>query len=78
MAKACPAQAVEEWVNETLAAKKALYTLDADLLRELEPDVIVTQQLCDVGAIDYASVVMIASSLPKETENSQSGILIAI
>ena len=63
--KGLPSAAVDQWVNETLVAKKALYTLDADLLRELEPDVIVTQQLCDVCAIDYASVVTIASSLPK-------------
>ena len=64
--KGLPSAAVDQWVNETLSAGSALYTLDTDLLRELEPDVIVTQQLCDVCAIDYASVVTIANSLPKK------------
>jgi iron complex transport system substrate-binding protein len=64
--KGLPSAAVDRWVNETLAADSALYTIDTDLLRELEPDVIVTQQLCDVCAIDYASVVTIANSLHKK------------
>ena len=64
--KGLPSAAVDQWVNETLAANSALYTVDTDLLRELEPDVIVTQQLCDVCAIDYASVVTIANLLPKK------------
>jgi iron complex transport system substrate-binding protein len=34
-------------------------------LRALEPDVILTQQLCDVCAIDYGSVAAFAASLPK-------------
>lgn len=64
--KGLPSAAVDQWVNETLAANSPLYTLDTGLLRELEPDVIVTQQLCDVCAIDYAAVVTIAHSLSKK------------
>jgi len=60
--------AVDSWVNETLASKKALYTIDEPLLSRLRPDVIVTQQLCDVCAIDYASVVTLASSLPRKPQ----------
>jgi iron complex transport system substrate-binding protein len=56
---------VDGWVNCELAAGRPLYTLDADLLRALEPDVILTQQLCDVCAIDYGSVSAFAASLPK-------------
>jgi iron complex transport system substrate-binding protein len=56
---------VDGWVNRELAAGRPLYTLDADLLRALEPDVILTQQLCDVCAIDYGSVTAFAASLPK-------------
>ena len=63
--KGLPSAAVDQWVNQALSSNGALYTLDAALLRELEPEVIVTQQLCDVCAIDYASVVSIANSLPK-------------
>jgi iron complex transport system substrate-binding protein len=56
---------VDRWVNQALASQGTLYTIDAPLLRSLEPDVIVTQQLCDVCAIDYASVIAIASTLPR-------------
>ena len=64
--KGLPSAAVDQWVNQSTSANSALYTLDTDLLRELEPDVIVTQQLCDVCAIDYASVVTTANLLPKK------------
>ena len=64
--KGLPSAAVDQWVNQTLSAGGALYALNTALLRELEPDVIVTQQLCDVCAIDYASVVSIAKSLSKQ------------
>lgn len=63
--KGLPSAAVDQWVNQALSSNSALYTVDTALLRELEPDVIVTQQLCDVCAIDYASVATIADSLPK-------------
>jgi iron complex transport system substrate-binding protein len=56
---------VDAWVNAESTAGRPLYTLDAQMLRDLEPDVIVTQQLCDVCAIDYGSVAAFAASLPK-------------
>jgi iron complex transport system substrate-binding protein len=56
---------VDAWVNGEMAARRPLYTLDAELLRALEPDIILTQQLCDVCAIDYGSVAAFAASLPK-------------
>lgn len=66
--KGLPSAAVDLWVNQELSLNNSLYTVDTELLRELEPDVIVTQQLCDVCAIDYASVVTIANSLPKKPQ----------
>ncbi len=63
--KALSSADVDGWVNRELAAGRPLYTLDAALLRSLEPDVILTQQLCDVCAIDYGSVAAFAASLPK-------------
>jgi ABC-type Fe3+-hydroxamate transport system substrate-binding protein len=45
------------------AAAGTLYTLDESLLRELRPDVILTQDLCRVCSIDLASVRSIAASL---------------
>ena len=58
--------AVDDWVKETLSAQGTLYTLDERLFRELAPDVILTQQLCDVCAVDYGSVAAFAATLPKQ------------
>jgi iron complex transport system substrate-binding protein len=66
--KGLPSDEVDRWVNEALASKGTLYTIDEPLLRRLQPDVIVTQQLCDVCAIDYASVIAIANALPRKPQ----------
>jgi len=63
--KGLPSARVDAWVADELAGARSLYTLDAELLRDLAPDVVVTQQLCDVCAPDYASVTQWAASLPK-------------
>ena len=43
-------------VAMSLEAGKGLYSLNSDLLRKLRPDVIVTQDLCAVCAVDLAAV----------------------
>ncbi|WP_330273854.1 cobalamin-binding protein [Lentzea sp. NBC_00516] len=43
-------------INSTVHHGSSLYGLDADLLNDLEPDVILTQDLCDVCAISYRKV----------------------
>src|SRR2546422_8676756 len=58
-----PSAAVDRWVRETLAASGSLYTLDAPLLRRLEPNVILTQRLCDVCAVGYGTVAALAATL---------------
>jgi iron complex transport system substrate-binding protein len=55
---------VDRWVRETLASTGTLYTMDEPLLRRLEPDVILTQRLCDVCAVGYGTVRALAASLP--------------
>jgi iron complex transport system substrate-binding protein len=55
---------IDRWVRETLAARGTLYTLDEDRVRALQPDVVLTQQLCDVCAVSYGSVAAFAASLP--------------
>src|SRR5678816_580685 len=40
------------------------YTIDEPLLRELRPDVILTQKLCDVCAVGYGTVARLARTLP--------------
>src|SRR5437870_11412289 len=56
--------AADRWVSDTLAATGTLYTLDEALVRRLEPDVIITQRLCDVCAVGYDSVTAFAATLP--------------
>jgi iron complex transport system substrate-binding protein len=58
-----PSAQIDAWVRETLASRGTLYTLDEDLVRDLQPDVILTQQLCDVCAVNYGSVAAFASSM---------------
>src|SRR5438128_11740759 len=59
-----PSAEIDRWVSESLRRSGTLYTLDEALLRRLEPDVIVTQRLCDVCGVGYASVQAFAETLP--------------
>lgn len=47
---------IDAEVKTRLAAGEDLYHLDGGALRELEPDVVVTQDLCAVCAVDVANV----------------------
>jgi iron complex transport system substrate-binding protein len=55
---------IDTLVHERLQAETALYTLDLSMLAELEPDLIVTQALCDVCAVAEEEVRIAACSLP--------------
>jgi iron complex transport system substrate-binding protein len=55
---------VDEWVRGSLRENGTIYTIDEPLLRELRPDVILTQKLCDVCAVGYGTVARLAESLP--------------
>jgi iron complex transport system substrate-binding protein len=57
---------IDAAVKATVADGWALYELNEELLAELEPDVIVTQAVCDVCAVSYEDVVAVASRLPNE------------
>src|SRR5213075_3401976 len=46
---------VDEWVRGALREEGTIYVIDEPLLRELRPDVILTQKLCDVCAVDRKS-----------------------
>ena len=54
---------VDEWVRRTLRDNGSLYTIDEPLLRKLQPDIILTQKLCDVCAVGYGTVAKLAQSL---------------
>ena len=55
---------VDEWVRGALQQNGSIYTIDEPLLRKLQPDVILTQKLCDVCAVGYQTVSKLAQTLP--------------
>ena len=55
---------IDAAVRERTGRGEAIYGLDEQLLRELEPDLIVTQELCPVCAVSYDEVQAIAKKLP--------------
>ena len=55
---------VDAWVRHALRENGTIYTIDEPLLRELRPDVILTQKLCDVCAVGYDTVAKLAETLP--------------
>ncbi|MEM9166044.1 MAG: ABC transporter substrate-binding protein [Planctomycetota bacterium] len=61
-----PAQ-VDADVRSALESGDSLYTLDVDRLAELAPDVIVTQDLCDVCSIDLNTVRGAAKTIAERT-----------
>lgn len=57
---------IDAVVKATVGEGRALYELDEERLREAEPDLIVTQAVCDVCAVSYEDVVAVAARLPGE------------
>jgi iron complex transport system substrate-binding protein len=57
---------VDALVRGLVGEGKPLYTLDEELLKEEEPDLIVAQQLCDVCAVSYEDVTKIAARLESQ------------
>jgi iron complex transport system substrate-binding protein len=62
------ASEINRAVNESVDASKSLYQIDTQKLRELEPDLIITQDLCSVCSIDLDSVREVAQSLSKPAQ----------
>ena len=48
--------AIDQAVHAALNERTSLYQVDEEVLRRAQPDLIVTQELCDVCAIDTATV----------------------
>jgi iron complex transport system substrate-binding protein len=57
---------IDAAVRERTLAGESIYELDRELLAELEPDLIVTQELCPVCAVSYDEVAAIAKELPSQ------------
>ena len=54
---------IDAMVRERMGQQSALYTLDMEMLERLQPDLIVTQALCDVCAVAEAEVQSAACRL---------------
>ncbi len=55
---------IDRTVRDTVAAGRPLYELDAERLEQLDPELIVTQAVCEVCAVSYDDVVAVAATLP--------------
>jgi iron complex transport system substrate-binding protein len=64
-AKRMTSAEIDSKVGELLAAGKGLYRIDDQAFGAAAPDVILTQGLCDVCALDYNEVVKAAARLPR-------------
>lgn len=54
---------IDQAVRDSLADMSTIYHLDRDLLERLQPDLILTQELCDVCAVGTHEVQEVVSSL---------------
>lgn len=54
---------IDAEVRSRLAAGESLYELDADRLAALKPDLIITQDLCEVCSIDLATVRAVVAEM---------------
>ncbi|MEM0983569.1 MAG: ABC transporter substrate-binding protein [Planctomycetota bacterium] len=61
------AQEIDRAVRQQLDAHDSLYRLDVDRLLELAPDLIITQDLCDVCSIDLETVRGAARTIAERT-----------
>jgi iron complex transport system substrate-binding protein len=59
---------IDREVKQRSQRGEAIYALDEQALRELEPELIVTQQLCTVCAVSYDDVRKIAGRLPSRPQ----------
>jgi iron complex transport system substrate-binding protein len=60
--------AIDAAVREKTSGGEAIYSLDAAALKELEPDLIITQALCPVCAVGYDDVAAVAAEMDDPPE----------
>lgn len=65
---AFPSEEIDRLVREQLDESGSLYALDMELVRELRPRLVLTQQLCTVCAVGYGTVREAMRSLQEPPE----------
>ena len=56
-------QAIDKVIKSNRERKIATQIVDADLLRQLSPDIILTQELCYVFAVEYGAVCDVTTEI---------------
>ena len=56
-------QAIDKVIKSNRERKIATQIVDADLLRQLSPDIILTQELCYVCAVEYGAVCDVTTEI---------------
>ena len=59
----CTSREIDAQVQRHMSRGEGLYSLDLELLRQINPDLIITQGLCDVCAVGYDDVIAAAGTL---------------
>jgi len=59
---------IDRMIAERIMNGQSIYHLDTELLAELAPDLILTQELCEVCAVSYTDVLAAARTLPTVPE----------
>jgi iron complex transport system substrate-binding protein len=63
-----PPDEIDREVRERTGKGEAIYELDTSLLEELQPDLIVTQQVCEVCAVSFDDVTAVAATIDPEPQ----------
>jgi iron complex transport system substrate-binding protein len=56
---------IDRLITDRILNGQSIYDLDRDLMERLAPDLVLTQELCDVCAVAYDDVLAVARTLPK-------------
>jgi iron complex transport system substrate-binding protein len=59
-----PSAEIDRAVSERLRRGESLYEVEEDRLAALRPDLVITQELCDVCAVNFSQVQALANRLP--------------
>jgi len=63
-----PSRAINELVGNAVHAGSSLYALDEEALAAAEPDLILTQELCQVCAVSYREVNEVARAIDADVQ----------
>lgn len=59
---------IDDKVRKSLSSGEGIYSLDIKALEKASPDLILTQELCEVCAVSYGEIFRAASNLQKKPE----------